>query len=54
MIALLLTLFVGLVLALVGLIFFAYSYRQGDYDYTDSLSLLPLEEEKHEAGTSHL
>lgn len=54
MIVLLLTFFVGIVLTFVGILLFTYSFQQGDYDTLDSLSLLPLQEEEHEAGQDHL
>ncbi len=51
---LLLTLFVSLVLMVVGIFFFGYSFRQGDYEHTDALSLLPIQENKNEAGSDNV
>ena len=54
MTALLITLFVSIVLMALGIFFFGYSFWQGDYEHTDALSLLPIEEDKREASTDHL
>ena len=42
--AITLTLFVSLLLAVGSVLFFLWGYHQRDYDHTDRLSLLPLDE----------
>lgn len=51
---LLLTLFVSVLLMALGIGLFSYSFKQGDYEHSDALSLLPIEEEKNEAGSDNL
>jgi len=43
--ALLLTLFVSLVLAGLGVLLFIHGVVQGDHEHADRLSLLPLEDD---------
>lgn len=43
--ALLLTLFVSLVLAGLGVLLFVHGVVQGDHEHADRLSLLPLEDD---------
>ncbi len=52
---LIVTLFVSLVLVVVGVVFFVIRLRQGDLEHGDRLSLLPLEEDENpppEAGSA--
>jgi hypothetical protein len=43
---LIVTLFVSLVLVVVGVVFFVVRLREGDLEHGERLSLLPLEEEE--------
>lgn len=54
MTVLLITLFVSVILMALGIFFFGYSFWQGDYEHTDALSLLPIEEDAHETDTNHV
>jgi cbb3-type cytochrome oxidase maturation protein len=47
---LILTVFVSLVLAVSGVLFFAWNVRERAHEHIDELSLLPLEDDKQ----SHL
>lgn len=47
MTALLLTLFVGLVLAGAAIAGFVFAVRQGDHEHADRLALLPLLDDEH-------
>lgn len=43
--ALIVTIFVSMVLVFLGLLLFAKSVKEGDFEHGDRLSLLPLEDE---------
>lgn len=46
-----LTLFVSLLLAVGAVLLFLWGYHQRDYDHTDRMSLLPLDEKDGQVST---
>jgi hypothetical protein len=48
--ALLLTLFISLILVLLGAVFFVFCFAHRDHEHADRLSLLPLLDDNDEGG----